>query len=408
MSKKRFIAPFLCTLLEHYDKELFALIIPFIAPLFFSSADPISALIWGYALMPIGALSRPIGAWIFGQIGDRYGRRHCLVISSLGIAIATGAVACLPTYAQIGLLAPTLLGACRFAQNLFFPGQTTGSALIILEGSQSKVSSFLSGLFISIGQLGALIALTAIRWFDSSGQVEANWRWLFVAGALIGVIVFFVRVPKEEKNTPREKTDIRSLRGHLPRFLLATLMSGFAYGNLLITLSLLNGFVPLVANVTQGQMIDVGQWMIIVNMIAMPFFGWLCSIVGRDRLLLISSLLLALFAPLAFARFSGANFFEVSVIRMGLLILGSAITAPYYFWMKEIAPTGCRFTFIGLAKAAGLQLIGAPAGMACIWLYHMSGSLAVAGLYLSGLGLAAFLATALGMKVLRPLHTSEQ
>lgn len=398
MSKKRFIAPFLCTLLEHYDKELFSLIIPFIAPLFFSSADPISALIWGYALMPIGALSRPIGAWIFGRIGDRYGRRYCLIISSLGIAIATGAVACLPTYAQIGLLAPALLGACRFAQNLFFPGQTTGSALIILEGSKSKSSSFLSGLFISIGQLGALVALTAIRWLDADGGVEANWRWLFLAGALIGIIVFFVRVPKGETVALREKTNIRSLKGHLPRFLLATLMSGFAYGNLLITLSLLNGFAPLVADVTKGQMIDVGRWIIIANMIAMPFFGWLCSVVGRDRLMLFFSLLLVVVGPLAFSSLAGASFAQVAWIRMGLLVIGAALTAPYYFWMKEIAPANCRFTFIGLAKAAGLQLIGAPAGAACLWLYHTSGSLAISGLYLSFLGFAAFTATLMGRR----------
>lgn len=400
MSKKRFIAPLLCTLLEHYDKELFSLIIPFIAPLFFSSADPISALIWGYALMPIGALSRPIGAWIFGRIGDRYGRRHCLIISSLGIAIATGAVACLPTYAQIGLLAPILLGFCRFAQNLFFPGQTTGSALIILEGSGSKASSFLSGLFISIGQLGALVALTAIRWLDSETSIEANWRWLFLAGALIGITAFFVRVPKGETIAPREKTDVSSLKGHMPRFLLATLMSGFAYGNLLITLSLLNGLAPLVANVTKGEMIDVGRWIIIANMLAMPFFGWLCSIVGRDRLMLLVSLLLIVAGPLAFHSLAGASFVQVAWIRMGLLILGAALTAPYYFWMKEIAPTNCRFTFIGLAKAAGLQLIGAPAGAACLWLYHSSGSLAMAGLYLSFLGAAAFTATLFGKKIL--------
>lgn len=399
MSKKRFIAPFLCTLLEHYDKELFSLIIPFIAPLFFSNTDPISALVWGYALMPIGALSRPIGAWIFGRIGDRYGRRRCLIISSLGIALATGAVSLLPTYAQIGIMAPILLGACRMAQNLFFPGQTTGSALIILEDSKTKFGSLLSGLFISISQLGALVALTAIGWLDSYGRVEISWRWLFLAGSMIGLVAFFIRSPESEKPKPRPKQNISAIKAHIPRFLLATLMSGFAYGNLLITLSLLNGFAPLVANVTKGEMIDVGRWVILANMILMPLFGWLCSRVGRDRLMLLAGLALIITAPLAFMLLEGASLGQVTAIRMLLLTLGAAITAPYYFWMKEIAPSDCRFTFIGLAKAAGLQLLGAPAAAMTLWLLRSTGSAAISGLYYSGLAAAACAAILLSRRL---------
>jgi MFS family permease len=176
-------------------------------------------------------------------------------------------------------------------------------------------------------------------------------------------------------------------------------MSGFAYGNLLITLSLMNGLAPIVAPVTKGQMIDLGRWIVIVNMVLMPFFGWLCTRVGRDRLMLTASILLAVYAPLSFSYLAGASLNGVVLIRMGLLTLGSAITAPYYFWMKEIAPAECRFTFIGLAKAAGLQLIGAPAGAIVLWLYHSTGSLPTAALYFSFLALSAATAVTLGPRL---------
>src|SRR5579872_7035410 len=120
-------------LLEHYDRALFGLLAPFIAPLFFEGKDPLTALILTYGMLPLGILSRPLGSLFFGWIGDRFGRREALFYSLLGMAFTTIGIGFLPIYAQIGALAPLLLAFGRLLQNFFDAGETAGGAIAVLE-----------------------------------------------------------------------------------------------------------------------------------------------------------------------------------------------------------------------------------------------------------------------------------
>src|SRR5260221_48414 len=107
------IAGMMGHLLEHYDRALFGLLAPFIAPLFFEASDPITALILAYGMIPLGYLIRPLGAWFFGWIGDSIGRKEALFCSLLGMAIVTLAIGCLPAYKEVGGFSALLLAICR-------------------------------------------------------------------------------------------------------------------------------------------------------------------------------------------------------------------------------------------------------------------------------------------------------
>src|SRR6187399_383973 len=93
-------------LFEHYDTALFGFLSPFLAPLIFPEQDPITALIFTYAIIPLGMLARPLGALVFGYIGDLYGRERSLFFTLAGMALISFCIAFTPTYLQAGMLAP--------------------------------------------------------------------------------------------------------------------------------------------------------------------------------------------------------------------------------------------------------------------------------------------------------------
>src|ERR1700731_673710 len=100
------VAGMIGNILGNYDKALFGLLAPFIAPLFFGPEDPVTALILTYAMLPLGFLTKPLGALFFGRIGDKYGRKFALCCSLVGMAVFTFGIGCLPVYKTAGAWAP--------------------------------------------------------------------------------------------------------------------------------------------------------------------------------------------------------------------------------------------------------------------------------------------------------------
>lgn len=386
MKKRASIPVFLCNLLEHYDKALFKLALPAIGLLFFPKGDPITTLIKAYALVPLGVISRPIGAIFFGRLGDLLGRRKALIVSSLGLGLATLIISILPTYAMIGFGAPCLLGLCRALQNFFIPGQTTGGALLLLENAKEKNRSWISGCYESMGEMGTLVAALVIALSASMGILNTLWRPLFAVGASIALVALFVpKLPEGQEVKPPEKPIFSVIRKHFSSLLYASLVAGFAYANHAFLATLLTGLAPLVANVTFSQMMMLTTWMIAANMALLPLFGLLASKVGKEIVMIVAGLLLAAISPMLLHNLEGASLSSVVMIAATFLTLGAAITAPFYHWMQEIAPSGVRYTFIGLAKSIGLLAIGAPFSSIFLWVYRDGGSLASAGLFFSGI-----------------------
>ncbi len=131
--KKVAVAACFGTFLEWYDFLTFATLAVVFAPLFFPSSDPNAALLASLATFGVGMVVRPIGAAIFGSIGDRIGRRPVFMITISLMGIATVCVGFLPTYAQIGIWAPTLLVCLRLLQGLSAGGEIGGSAVYLTE-----------------------------------------------------------------------------------------------------------------------------------------------------------------------------------------------------------------------------------------------------------------------------------
>lgn len=388
MRKRASIPVFLCNLLEHYDKAIFKLALPVIGCLFFPEGDPLTTLIKAYALVPLGVISRPIGAIFFGRLGDMLGRRRAMIVSSTGLGLATLLISLLPTYAMIGFGAPCLLGLCRALQNFFIPGQTTGGALILLENASDKNRSWISGCYESTGEMGTLVAALAIAAVASFDMTLSLWRPLFALGASISIVALFVpKPPKEQELRPPEEPIFSLIKKHFSSLLFASVVAGFAYANHSLLAILLTGLCPIIANVTFAQMMLLTTWMIAGNMLLLPIFGYVCSKLGKEIVMIVAGLTLAVISPILIINLKGAELPIVIGIATVFLVLGAAITAPFYHWMQQIAPKGVRYTFIGLAKSIGLLGFGAPFAVIFLGIYRSTGSLSAAGLFFGAFSL---------------------
>src|SRR5438309_3863565 len=121
------------TIIEWYDFYLYATLTPFLAPIFFPSDNPTASAVSTFAAHAAGFLVRPFGAVFFGALGDIIGRKYTFLVTITVMGIATVLVGFLPTYAQIGVVAPIILVALRLLQGLALGGEYGGAAIYVAE-----------------------------------------------------------------------------------------------------------------------------------------------------------------------------------------------------------------------------------------------------------------------------------
>ncbi len=143
---------------EWYDFVIYAYSATVIAGLFFPSADPTAALLSALAVYGVGFLMRPLGGVVFGYLGDSIGRRNTLSVIILLMGGATVAIGLLPTYEQIGILAPILLVICRLVQGLSAAGEATGSNSFVAEHAPPNRRGFLVAFTYAFANLPPIVA----------------------------------------------------------------------------------------------------------------------------------------------------------------------------------------------------------------------------------------------------------
>ncbi|HEX8631718.1 MAG TPA: MFS transporter, partial [Catenuloplanes sp.] len=186
------------TFVELYDVVVYGYFATVLAAQFFPRQDPTAALLATFAIFAVGFFVRPIGAIIFGHIGDRVGRRPALASSLLLMTVATVAFGLLPTYASVGLLAPALLLLCRVLQGLSASAEVPGAQLFILEHAPAGRRGRAVAVNNAAGHLASAAAATValvLSGLLSADQLAAwGWRLAFLIAAPIGLLGLYVRL----------------------------------------------------------------------------------------------------------------------------------------------------------------------------------------------------------------------
>ncbi len=393
------LAAVLGNILEHYDSALFALLAPFIAPLFFNQTDPVTSLLLTYAILPLGRLVRPVGSLVFGWIGDRWGRKEALSISLFGMALSTVAIGCLPTADQIGMLAPLFLSLGRMCQSFFAAGEASGGAIFVLEQTEQKKRSLMSGFFESSTVLGIILASFLVMAMSHFEAVQVYWRFLFWGGGITALFALLLRLNGRNDThfKPSEKIHLFPLLlTHRARLLRLVLASGFSYTTYSLAFTFMAGFFPMVTDYTASDFMKVNTGLLFLDMLLLPFFGWVANKIGKEKLMRFAAAATSLLAlPLFFLMGTSAAL----VVPVMIVVLGVAFSASYSAWALDEV-TEHRYTLISFGYTVGSQLIGAPATFLCLFLYQSTGWIWAPGLYLAIVSTAAFFALASSKKVI--------
>jgi len=192
------------TTIEFFDFYIYATAAVIIFPhLFFpASTDPTTATIQSLATFAIAFIARPIGAALFGHLGDRIGRKATLVAALLTMGISTVIIGLLPTYAQIGIAAPLLLALCRLGQGLGLGGEWSGAVLLATENAPEGKRAWY-GMFPQLGApIGFILATSSFLILGAvmSEQDFMTWGWRipFLSSALLVIIGLYIRLKLHE------------------------------------------------------------------------------------------------------------------------------------------------------------------------------------------------------------------
>jgi MFS family permease len=221
------------TALEYYDFAVYNLLAALVFnKLFFPTVDPLAGTLLAFATYWVGYLSRPFGGILFGQLGDRRGRRHVLVITLIIMGACTTAIGLLPTYEKIGVAAPILLVTLRFVQGMALGGEWAGAVLLTVEHGrveQRGRNAAYAQMGPSTGVLVATGAMALLTWLmPDETQMSWGWRVPLLASVLLVAFGLWLRlgVPETPEFLALEGSHSRAplgevLRGHRRQLLVA-------------------------------------------------------------------------------------------------------------------------------------------------------------------------------------------
>jgi MFS family permease len=359
--------------LESFDFYVFAYFSAFFAPtLFFPELDPAAALLGSFAFVAVAFIVRPLGALLFGNLGDRIGRKRTLLITIALMGVATGAIGLLPDFSVIGIAAPLLLLLLRILQGLSLGGEWGGGILVAVEHAEPKRR----GLFAALPQLGSPIGttLTAALLLLLSATIPAadmvawGWRIPFLLAFPLLAVSIYLRLAIDE--TPVFRTIVAADRREripvLAAFRKYPVAIVVAIGAALLGIgsySLMNtytlGYGVTVLGFDYQALSTATLIGSLLQLITIPLFGAWANRIGSARVVLIGAvgtLLIAfpMYYLLQFATFP---------ILVGTMIIGGIL--PTLAWaglgglMPDIFGGPVRYSALSIAYAIAAALSGA-------------------------------------------------
>lgn len=377
------------TLIEYYDYYLYGLAAATVFPkVFFPSDDVTTAQLASFASFAVGFLFRPIGGIVFGHIGDRAGRKAALMITVIGMSLATAAIGFIPSTASWGILAPILLVICRSLQGLFVGGEMGGAATLIVEHAKPGKRGFYGSLLIvGAGIANVLSAgLMALLARNQSWFMEWGWRLPFLFSLVLGVVAIIMRSRLEESEEFRKLVQEREQakeKRKLP--LLEALVKhpkNVILGIFMGLVQSIAGYVVLTFGlslvVKQGvstQVGFIGTFIVgVLQIIMAPTWGALSDRIGRRTLYISAAIFFAIvvYPVLLLYETKDPMMIWLGMI-LGFVIPGVAMQATFQTMLTEMFDAEARTTGVNLGYQLSNVFGGGFAPMICVALVASAG-----------------------------------
>ncbi len=361
------------TVIEWYDFYIFGSLAGILSTQFFAKTDPVAAFLSTVALFTIGFLIRPLGAFVFGRIGDIIGRKYTFLVTLTGMGLSTALIGVIPTYAQIGLSAAILLFILRLIQGLTLGGEYGGAITYVAEHVSDARRGYYTGYLQTSPTIGLLLSLlVVISTRLSLGEAAFNawgWRIPFLLSLILVIISFWIRLKLQETPIFTEMKARRQTAQNPWRE--AFLSSNFKYVLIAIVVLIGQGVVWYSSQfwalffLQTVQKLDVLTSSTIVGIalvLATPFFvilGGLSDRIGRKPIILGGMALAALtylpiYTALGRAAQPGNVNYPVAVILVFILVFYVAMVyGPVAAFLAEFFPSRIRYTSVSVPYHIG-------------------------------------------------------
>ncbi len=389
---------------EWYDFVIYAYSAAIIAKLFFPNADPTAALLSTFAIYAVGFVMRPLGGFIFGPLGDRIGRRRVLSLVILMMGAATLCIGLLPTYEQIGLLAPILLVVCRLVQGLSAAGETVGSNAFVAEHAPSDRRGLYVGFTYSFANLPPIAAALLVLLLTNvlTGEAYASWGWRipFLIGGPLALVGLYIRHKVDESPAFQATKAARNVAASPLRDAVRDQKKAMGFSFALAAFSSL-GFYTLAGYFVSYLITTVGlnsnaalisnSVALFVAFLTMIFGGHLSDRLGRKPVLIAGLVINALVCIPAYL-IAAQGSLATAILGQSLLAFGCGLFwGPVGIALMELFPTRTRYSASAISYNLAYTIFGGTAPLLGTWLVMQSGSKIAPAVYMCAVSIAVLL-----------------
>lgn len=391
MKRKIIFSGIAGNVLEIYDISIYGYFAQYFALNFFGHSNQSLALVKTFLVFLVGFLSRPIGAVIFGKIGDRSGRRKALSISILMMAIATGLIAFLPTYQQVGVLAPLLLLFLKIIQGISVGAEYTGSIIFLSEHAPQKKKLYWSSFAVMAINCGTLLAgffcYVIESHFSKESMGAVGWRIPYLIAFAGGLVAFYIRhntcesdefLKQENTSTPNHLNGELSNKTKMIAVIFLTLLGVTA--NYLFSVFMVTWMSVYLGYSLKNALLinNIGMVAVVISVL---FFG---KIIQEKQIVLwlMSSIIIIMLGAIPYLFLIHMKAFLPALLAQIFMMIACAcyFTVASYI-IATIFPTRIRYFYSAIGYNFSAALFGGATPILCLYLLKVTGSYFFPGLY---------------------------
>ncbi len=392
-------------ILEWYDFTLYGYLAVILSQLFFPSENETISLLASFGAFAVGFFFRPLGSVLFGYIGDKYGRKKALILSIFLMAIPTFLIGLLPTYQQIGILAPILLTFFRILQGLSTGGEYTTSVTFVVEHAPKDRRGF----FGSINLLGAVIGIMfgslmggfLTSTFDKEILLDWGWRVGFLFGIVLAIVGIYIRkntseTPEflaiEEENKTKNPL-LKTFVHHPKEFLISIIYSSLQGVAFFLLFVYMPTFYIKVLKIEMSKALFINSFAMFVLVILIPIMAHLSDKYGRKPFLLASTFLYSVASVFLFKAILSGDIKIVVMSHVAFAVISSLFMSILPTFLVENFPPDVRNTAFSVGYNISLGIFGGTVPMVATLLIQKTGVLYSPAVYLSVVAFICFLTT---------------
>lgn len=364
------------TLIEWAEFTVYGYLALTLAQVFFPNNHHFIAIIKTFSVFAVGYFMRPLGALLFGYIGDTYGRKPALMGALTLMGFATTGIGLLPTYEQIGIIAPLFLCLFRLLQGIAVSGEFNGAAIFLIEQHKNYRPAFMGACISANAGLGMVIGGLGALWALQPHAPDWAWRVPFLIGGISAIIGLFVRRGLTEsceykKDKVQHKLSFAGLFTHFkPSFVFVGLTGAFAgilvYINNIYIVVYLSQHAQLSKSSAMSYAI-LGESLSVLLILAC---GWLADKLSTRLIFYTGLILTTLLSPVIYLLLDTPQSFNITLAMMIFALLNGLTSGPMMKCLYDQFPTIGRYTGVSFSWSVFVALFAGTAPIVAHTMVH--------------------------------------